>query len=174
MSSLEQFFRSDKKILWLVADYICDLTRIKFIRDGMWVQDIKSTSKKYFNSIKFIFDIASVIPIDILQILVGIFPLLRLNRWLKVNSLWEFFDRWDRSVQSYAFLVRLIRLFVYLQIVVHLYACTYFKISLWETRNYQINNEWVYNFKDSHINNYVYSYLFGLKTASTIGNNPQP
>lgn len=64
VSSFEEFFNSDKKILWLIADYICDLiylidiflvqTRIKFIRDGMWVQDIKSTSKKYFNSIKFL------------------------------------------------------------------------------------------------------------------------
>ena len=64
MASLEKFFESDKKLLWLIADYICDLiylidifliqTRIKFIRDGMWVQDINSTSKKYFNSIKFI------------------------------------------------------------------------------------------------------------------------
>lgn len=64
LTSLEEFFESDKKLLWFFADYICDLiylidiflvqTRIKFIRDGMWVQDINSTSKKYFNSIKFI------------------------------------------------------------------------------------------------------------------------
>lgn len=50
-------------LMWLIADYVCDLvylidiflvqTRIKFIRDGLWVIDLKSTAKNYIKSYKF-------------------------------------------------------------------------------------------------------------------------
>ena len=46
---------------------------------------------------------------------------------------------------------RLIRLFTYLQIIIHIYACAYYKISVWETNHLHIHNEWVYNMKESKI-----------------------
>ena len=36
------------------------------------------------------------------------------------------------------------RLFTYLQIVIHLYACAYYKMSFWETTFMRIHNEWTY------------------------------
>lgn len=37
-----------------------------------------------------------------------------------------------------------------------------------------VTNDWVYGYNHTKINSYIYSFLFGLKTASTIGNNPKP
>ena len=119
-------------------------------------------------------DIITLLPLDLVQIFIGYTSLTRFNRLLKTNSLREFFDRWDRSVQSYIFLVRLFRLFVYLIIVIHLYSCAYYKLSLWETDIKYVQNDWVYKYYHSHKQRYVFTFLFGLKTASTIGNNPQP
>jgi cyclic nucleotide gated channel beta 1 len=90
----------------------------------------------------------------------------------------------------------LIRLFTYLLIVIHLYACSYYKLSYWETQYMNITNDWVYSHNHRNINRYfIFSYLnryfdirfisiffsklhlfvlVGLKTASTIGNNPKP
>lgn len=70
--------------------------------------------------------------------------------------------------------ISLLKLFTYLQIVIHLYACAYYKLSSWETSYMNITNDWVYAYNHSNINSYIYSFLFGLKTASTIGNNPKP
>ena len=93
----------------------------------------------------------SVLPFDLIQLFIGTYSLTRLNRLLKINILMEFFDRWDRSVQSYVFLVRLFRLFVYLQIVIHLYSCVYYKLSLWETEVNMVSNTWVYSVHYTHI-----------------------
>ena len=104
--------------------------------------------------VKYKLDIGSVLPFDLIQLLIGTHSFTRLNRLLKLHSLMEFFDRWDRSVQSYTFLVRLFRLFVYLQIVIHIYACVYYKLSLWETETNLVSNTWVYSVHYSHIQRY--------------------
>ena len=130
------------------------------------------TKKKIFFLSKL--DVVSILPFDLVQLAIGAHSFTRLNRLLKLNSLMEFFNRWDRSVQSYIFLVRLFILFVYLQIVIHIYSCVYYRLSLWETETNLVSNTWVYSVHYSHIQQYVFSFLFGLKTASTIGNNPQP
>ena len=61
-SIFEIFIR--KKLYWFLFDYTSDLiylidmfliqTRIKFIKEGLWVNDLKSTTLNYFASSKFI------------------------------------------------------------------------------------------------------------------------
>lgn len=56
--------RMDVKFYWFLADYISDIvylidifivqTRIKFIKEGLWVTDIKLTALNYFKSYKFV------------------------------------------------------------------------------------------------------------------------
>ena len=105
-------------VYWDLFDYAADLihladvflvqTRITFLsRDGLWVSDVRSTATHYFKSSTFVMDMVAIVPLHLAQLVTGTFmPLLRLNRCLRLRSLWEFFDRWDRSVQSYIFLIR--------------------------------------------------------------------
>ncbi len=158
-------FVMNKSIYWFIFDYLSDLiylidiflvqTRVKFLNDGIWVSDLQSTAFNYFKSNKFKIDLVTIIPFDLIQLYIGNSPLTRLNRVIKLQSLLEFFDRWDRAVQSFVFVVRLIRLFVYLQIVIHLYSCVYYKLSFWETKFKYVNNDWVYQVKHTKINKYI-------------------
>jgi hypothetical protein len=99
--------------------------------------------------------VLAVLPFDLIQLAVGLFALTRINRWLKIHILWEFFDRWDRFVETFVFVVRLIRLFTYLLIVIHLYACAYYTMSSWESETLNVDNDWVYNPKESKIHEFI-------------------
>ncbi len=55
----------------------------------------------------------SIIPFDFIQIWIGWNALTRLNRIIKVNSLFEFFNRWDKYVQTIVYLIRFFTLFYY-------------------------------------------------------------
>ena len=68
----------------------------------------------------------------------------------------------------------MIKLLTYFGIIIHFYACAFYKLSSWEYKTRHINNDWVYDINHVKIQKYVYSFLFGLKTASTIGNTPLP
>jgi len=164
-SSIDEIgFVMNESFYWYIFDYLSDLiylvdiflvqTRIKFLNDGIWVYDLKSTALNYFKSNKFKIDIITILPFDLIQLFIGNSPLTRLNRVVKLQTLLEFFDRWDRAVQSFVFVVRLIRLFVYLQIVIHLYSCVYYKLSYWETKFQKVNNDWVYQIRHTKINKY--------------------
>jgi hypothetical protein len=60
-----QFFKAiiEKRLYWFMFDYLSDLmylvdifliqTRIKFLKEGLWISDLKSTSLNYFKSWKF-------------------------------------------------------------------------------------------------------------------------
>jgi hypothetical protein len=56
-------FILERKLYWMIGDYLSDIfylvdifliqTRIKFLKDGLWVSDLSSTSMNYFKSPKF-------------------------------------------------------------------------------------------------------------------------
>jgi hypothetical protein len=60
--------RVSKRFYWSLTDYFCDIvyvadmflvqTRIKYLEEGLWQSDIKSTSISYFKSWKFIVKVA--------------------------------------------------------------------------------------------------------------------
>ena len=149
---------------WLFFDYLSDFvslvdmllvqTRIKYLKEGSWVSDLKSTALNYFRSWKFKIDMVSLIPFDLVQLFIGINSLTRLNRFIKLHTLWEFFDRWDRSIRNYVFLVRLFKLLTYFLIIIHFYACAYYTLSDWEIHVRNIQNNWVYVYNHTNIQKY--------------------
>ena len=135
-------YLNNREFYWFLLDYLSDFiylldiffiqTRLRFLNDGVWVSDLKSTALNYFKSSKFrvtnfenlkicffysiikiYSDILTILPTDLIQLLVGISPLCRLNRVFKLRSLLEYFDRWDRAVQSFIFIVRLVNCSIY-------------------------------------------------------------
>jgi hypothetical protein len=61
----------DGKLYWFLFDYASDLiylidifliqTRIKFIKEGLWVNDLKSTALNYFQGTKFKVSISNIL-----------------------------------------------------------------------------------------------------------------
>ncbi|KAG8441861.1 hypothetical protein GDO86_010878 [Hymenochirus boettgeri] len=144
----------------MIADYMCDAiylidlfvfqTRLQFVKGG----DI-------------ILDAASVIPFDLLYIVFGCQPVLRMNRILKYSSFTEFNDRLE-AVLDKAYIYRVIRTTGYLLFILHINACLYYWASAYEGIG---RTKWVY---DGNGNMYLRCYYFAVRTLITIGGLAEP
>ncbi|XP_053323185.1 cyclic nucleotide-gated cation channel beta-3 [Spea bombifrons] len=171
------FQTSHNLLYWMAVDYICDTLylldmfvfqpRLQFIKGGDIITDRKLTRKNYWDSTKFRFDVASVIPFDLLYTVVGIKPLLRINRILKYCTFFEFNDRLEAFLEK-AYIYRVIRTTGYLLFILHINACIYYWASTYEGLG---STKWVY---DGNGNMYLRSYYFAVRTLITIGGLPEP
>ncbi|XP_023201743.1 cyclic nucleotide-gated cation channel beta-1-like [Xiphophorus maculatus] len=162
---------------WLLADYACDLIyildiavfqpRLQFIRGGDIVCDKKEMRKNYMKTKRFKFDVASLLPLELLYFKTGINPLLRLPRLLKINSFFEFNERLE-AILTKAYIYRVIRTTTYLLYCLHCNACLYH----WASSYIGLGaTQWVYNGVG---NSYIRCYYFAVKTLITIGGLPDP
>ncbi|XP_061578751.1 cyclic nucleotide-gated cation channel beta-3-like [Cololabis saira] len=162
---------------WLLVDYVCDLIyildisvfqpRLQFVREGDIVCDKTEMRKNYMKTVRFKFDVISLVPLELFYFKVGINPLLRLPRLLKINSFFEFNDRLE-AILTKAFIYRVIRTTTYLLYCLHCNACLYH----WTSAYIGIGStQWVYN---GIGNGYIRCYYFAVKTLITIGGLPDP
>uniref|UniRef100_A0A3P9MW97 Cyclic nucleotide gated channel subunit beta 1b n=1 Tax=Poecilia reticulata TaxID=8081 RepID=A0A3P9MW97_POERE len=162
---------------WLLADYACDLIyildiavfqpRLQFVRGGDIVCDKKEMRKNYMKTKRFKFDVASLVPLELLYFKTGINPLLRLPRLLKINSFFEFNERLE-AILTKAYIYRVIRTTTYLLYCLHCNACLYH----WASSYIGLGaTQWVYNGVG---NSYIRCYYFAVKTLITIGGLPDP
>ncbi|XP_052716502.1 cyclic nucleotide-gated cation channel beta-1-like isoform X3 [Crassostrea angulata] len=162
---------------WLICDYISDLVylldilvfkpRLTFLNSGLLERDMKLTKKNYMKKKMFKFDVLSLIPLDLFYLKVGVVPWLRLPRYLKIQTFWEFFERCDQAVRS-AHILRIIKTMIYMLFLIHVETCGYYAMSVYEGIG---SNRWVYNGVG---NAYIRCFYLATKTATSIGNNPQP
>ncbi|XP_072900542.1 cyclic nucleotide-gated channel beta-3-like [Hemitrygon akajei] len=173
------FNYQDPQILsiWLTIDYICDFiylldmlvfqVRLQFVKQGDLISDKIEMRKHYMKSLKFKLDLASIIPFDLLYLLLGYNPLFRLNRLLKYSIFFEFNDVLE-SVMKKAYTYRIARTIGYLLFLMHVNACLYYWASDFEGIG---SNKWVYNGKG---NRYLRCYYWAVRTLITIGGIPEP
>ncbi|RVE72347.1 hypothetical protein OJAV_G00061020 [Oryzias javanicus] len=173
---------SDNIHLWLLADYTCDLVyildisvfqpRLQFVREGDIVSDRKEMRKNYMKTVRFKFDVASLVPLEFFYFLTGINPLLRLPRLLKIYSFFEFNERLE-AILTKAYIYRVIRTTTYLlYLLVH--ACLPGSSRLATGLDATLadsDNQWVYN---GDGNGYIRCYYFAVKTLINIGGVPDP
>ncbi|XP_037068488.1 cyclic nucleotide-gated cation channel beta-3-like [Pollicipes pollicipes] len=162
---------------WYTFDYMGDLfylldiilfkSRVMFVKNGFWVKNPAEIRQHYTSQPIFFLDVISLAPIDIFYFSYGHQPLLRLNRLLKIQTYWKFMDRVD-SLLAMPHYVRTIRTVVYMLLLIHVNACAYYAVSLWEGIG---TNGWVF---DGIGNPYVRCFYFATKTATSIGKNPKP
>ncbi|XP_068207996.1 LOW QUALITY PROTEIN: uncharacterized protein CngB [Palaemon carinicauda] len=162
---------------WLVTDYISDLvyvsdivffkSRIKYIDNGFWVGSPKRMRKHYSKTSKFVFDVLSLLPLDLLYIQFGPISVFRLPRLLKIHTFWEFFNRLD-TVLSSPHAVRVVRTVLNMVYLIHLKTCAYYGFSKIEGIG---SNLWVFQGVG---NAYIRCFYFATKTATSIGKNPKP
>ncbi|CAL2029173.1 unnamed protein product [Caenorhabditis brenneri] len=179
---------ADNWMYWAMVDYICDAIyiidmliikpRLRFTRGGIQVKTFGDTQKHYIMTRTFKLDILSIIPTDLIYMLVGMKPIYRLNRVLKINSFWLLFDMLDNSFSN-PYAIRIARTLSYMIYIIHCNSCVYYKLSAMQAFGqiaYLENgkwylNKWVYN---NQGNAYIRCFYFTAAVATSTGNNPAP
>ncbi|CAH2226163.1 cyclic nucleotide-gated cation channel alpha-4 [Pelobates cultripes] len=127
-------------------------------------------------SSKFRWDVLSVLPTDFLYLKFGIHtPLVRINRFLRFQRLFEAFDRTETRI-PYPNAFRICKLMAYIFVVIHWNSCIYFALSSYVGFG---KDEWVYpNITDPEFGRlgrqYLYSFYFSTLILTTVGDIPAP
>ncbi|XP_032861787.2 cyclic nucleotide-gated cation channel beta-3 isoform X2 [Tyto alba] len=105
-------------IYWFIIDIICDICylcdllifqpRMQFLKGGDIISDRVEMKKFYYSSMKFRFDVISVLPFEVLYLFFGFNPVFRANRMLKHNTFFEFNDRLE-AILDKAYIYRYLR-----------------------------------------------------------------
>ncbi|XP_051782148.1 cyclic nucleotide-gated cation channel alpha-4 [Erpetoichthys calabaricus] len=171
--------------VWLTLDYLCDLfyifdmvIRFKtgFLEQGILVQEQSRLSQKYIRSSEFKYDVLSILPTDLLYFYLGIhYPIVRINRFVRVYRLFEAFDRMETRT-SYPNTFRLCKLMLYVYVLIHWNGCFYFALS--SAIGFG-EDGWVYpNMSDpdfaTEYRQYIYSFFFSTLILTTVGDTPKP
>ncbi|CAB1329136.1 unnamed protein product [Coregonus sp. 'balchen'] len=171
-------------VLWLTLDYCSDLLYLcnayfyfsGFLEQGILVQDRARLKKRYLLSSRFLLDMASIFPTDLLYLYFGIHqPLVRVNRFLRTSRLNEAMDRMETRT-SYPNTFRISKLMLYIFVLIHWNACIYFALSSYIGFGV---DRWVYpNISDpvfaSVRRQYIYCFWFSALIFTTVGDTPQP
>uniref|UniRef100_A0A0N5BZK8 Cyclic nucleotide-binding domain-containing protein n=1 Tax=Strongyloides papillosus TaxID=174720 RepID=A0A0N5BZK8_STREA len=173
---------------WMMADYTADLIyildilfikpRLSFMENGMLIKNKAETKKHYLKSKRFIFDVISILPTDLMYIRTGPISLWRYNRIVKIQSYWDFFYILDNSFSN-PYAIRILKTFSYMIYIIHCNSCVYYTLSAWQAfgqlayrmRGKWYLNKWVYN---NQGNSYFRCFYFTAAVATSTGNNPAP
>ncbi|XP_076857257.1 cyclic nucleotide-gated channel alpha-4 [Brachyhypopomus gauderio] len=171
--------------VWLTLDYISDLIYVAdiavkvntaFLEQGILVRDRSRLKKCYLTSSRVLWDVASLVPTDLLYLKLGLHtPLVRINRFLRSPRLSEALDRMETRT-AYPNIFRIAQLMILIFILIHWNACIYFALSNYIGFG---DDEWVYpNMSDPEFaslrRQYFYSFWFSTLILTTVGDTPQP
>lgn len=129
---------------WLSCDSLSDLVflldllvqlRTGYLEQGLMVYDSKKLACHYLRSRAFLFDLAALCPLDLLQIRLGAQPLLRCPRFLKVYRAVNYYYMVE-SRTVWPNLWRVVNLIHILLILAHWFGCFYFLLS--EAEGFQV------------------------------------
>ncbi|NXT90791.1 CNGA4 protein, partial [Anhinga rufa] len=147
-----------------------------FLEDGILVQDRGRIRRRYLRSPSFPWDVAAVLPTDLLYLRLGPgVPAVRANRCLRAPRLFEAFDRREtRTAHPNAF--RVAKLMLYVFIAIHWYGCLYFALS---ARLGLGTDAWVCPNASRPgfarpLRQYLHSFYFSTLILATVGDTPEP
>ena len=170
------------EVAWFAADavadtiYILDIVvqmRTGFLESGLLVCETHSLFRHYTKSKMFIMDLLSLTPLDLLQLYVGMHPLLRFTRFLKVYRTFQFMNIVSmRSLFPNVWRVAILTHMLFLSS--HWFAGLYFLIS----RAEDFESAWTYPRPVGEFDHVGRKYLMCLYwatlTLTTIGDLPAP
>lgn len=174
--------RSGFEPLWYTADAVCDLVylldivvqlRTGFLERGLIVDDSVKLMKHYVYSKDFILDLVSLLPLDLVQIHVGVHPILRFPRFVKSYRLFRFVYMVETRT-AFPNMWRVANLSHVLFLGCHWFAAFYFLISKAE----HFSTGWGYPVPvgeyASVTQKYLRSLYWSTLTLTTIGDLQSP
>lgn len=172
----------DHNTMWIVMDACCDLIyvldivcqlRTGYLDQGIMVFDSKKLAMKYIKSKHFALDLLTLLPLDILQIFIGMHPMLRFPRFIKVYRSFRFIYMMESRTQFPNFF-RVANLTHILFLGSHWFAAFYYLIS--EAEDFE--GSWSYPKPEGEFSDVTRKYLASLfwstLTLTTIGDLPPP
>lgn len=147
-----------------------------YLEQGLMVVDPVKLRRNYTKNRTFYIDVFSVLPTDILYIVIGLNkPYVRFNRLLRMRRLFEFSDRTETRT-SFTNMWRIFTLVAYILIIIHWNACIYYAISGaigFGSDGWVYGNVSLDKYKPL-TRKYIYSFYWSTLTLTTIGETPQP
>ncbi|XP_019960662.2 cyclic nucleotide-gated channel alpha-4 [Paralichthys olivaceus] len=171
--------------VWLTLDYLSDLMYILdmvitvhtgYLDQGILIKDLNQLKKQYLHSKRFLRDLTSLLPTDLLYFVFGIqTPMVRINRLLRMPRLNEALDRMETRT-SYPNTFRITKLMIYIFVLIHWNACLYFALSNYIGFGSDL---WVYpNISKAEFasmrRQYFYCFWFSAQIFTTVGDTPLP
>ena len=123
--------------IWFSCDAFTDVIflidivvqfRTGYLEQGLMVYNSKKLALHYIHSRAFLLDMSSMLPLDLLQFNIGINPILRFPRFLKVYRIYDYYYMVE-SRTVYPNLWRVVNLVHILLILAHWFGCFYFLLS---------------------------------------------
>uniref|UniRef100_A0A3Q2TNI0 Cyclic nucleotide-gated cation channel beta-3-like n=1 Tax=Fundulus heteroclitus TaxID=8078 RepID=A0A3Q2TNI0_FUNHE len=148
-----------------VIDIVVWQPRLQFVKAGDII--VTMTKVHYRKSYRFKTDIFSIIPFDLLSLHFGFSTIFRVNRFIRIESFFEFSDRLE-SIMAKAYIWRVARTTGYLLYMLHLNACAYYVASVHQGL---ATTTWVYDGKGTA---YLRCYYFAVRSLINIGGLPEP
>uniref|UniRef100_A0ABD2XE96 Cyclic nucleotide-binding domain-containing protein n=1 Tax=Trichogramma kaykai TaxID=54128 RepID=A0ABD2XE96_9HYME len=178
MPELQELFPE----VWMGFDGFTDLIffldvgvqfRTGYLEQGLMVYNSKKLAGHYFRSKCFILDLLALMPLDLLQFNIGVNPLLRFPRFLKIYRVYNYYYMVE-SRTVYPNLWRVFNLIHILLILAHWFGCFYYLLS--EAEGF--HGDWVYPYRPGEYATLTRKYLGSLYwstlTLTTIGDLPTP
>ncbi|OXB68690.1 UNVERIFIED_CONTAM: hypothetical protein H355_004487, partial [Colinus virginianus] len=156
---------------WVVI--VCSCRPAGFLEEGILVQDRGRILRRYVRSRSFVWDVASVLPTELLCPRAG--PALRANRCLRSPRLFEALEhRETRTAHPYAF--RIATLMLYVFVAIHWNACLYFALSVHLGLG---SDAWVHPNGSRPgfarpLRQYLHSFYISTLILTTVGDTPEP
>ncbi|NXH32796.1 CNGA4 protein, partial [Myiagra hebetior] len=146
-----------------------------FLEDGILVQDVSRTRRRYLGSWTFPWDVLAVLPTELLCLLPGVprvpgVPAARANRCLRVPRLFEAFDRCETRT-GWPNVFRVAKLMLYLLLGIHWHGCLYFALSAHLGLG---ADPWVCPSFTRLLRRYLHSFYFSTLVLTTVGDTPAP
>lgn len=174
--------QEDYSVMWLTLDALADLLYLldfavqcstTYLNMGLVVTNRRLLAQNYVKSSTFIYDLLSVTPLDLLQIRIGINPIIRFPRFLKLVRV----RKWKVKIEdrsAFPNLWRVVNLIHLLLLGCHWFGCIYYMLSKYEKFEY----EWGYqpsNKTDNSLRTkYVKCIYWAIICLTTIGIEENP
>ncbi|CAM2700574.1 unnamed protein product [Rotaria socialis] len=172
----------DYSQIWEIIDYVADAIyfvdiaiqfRTGYLEQGLLVYDHYKLAMNYVRSSRFIFDIISLTPLDLLQLKFGSIPILRFPRYFKVYRTFQLYYL-QESRTVYPNTYRVLNLLHILLLLGHWLASFYFMVSKAEG----FVGYWSYPKPVGNFSQLTKMYLrclyWSTLTLTTIGDLPPP
>ncbi|XP_025420097.1 uncharacterized protein LOC112690326 isoform X4 [Sipha flava] len=147
--------------------------RTGYLEQGLMVYNTRKLAGHYIRSRSFLFDLIALTPLDLLQLKIGVHPILRFPRFIKVYRVYDYYYMVE-SRTVYPNFWRVINLIHILLILAHWFGCFYYLLS--EAEGFK--GDWVYPYKPGDYATLTRKYLGSLYwstlTLTTIGDLPTP